>query len=362
MRLSEEKLTRMMKMMVIVTLVLLSLFIFSQFTGLIGAVRGTFKSVVTPFLVAFFINFLIYPIVVYLEDKGLRPRWLIVALIFAVILGIFVVVFTILTPIIVDQLIELIDIRIPALYQGILDSIQSLNLDNELVDEIITSTQAGIKSTALKAVTGLTTSIPKIFSGIMTVVLIPIILFYMLKDRNKIGEGFYKVVPVSFREHFVVLVKRINDTIGLYLRGQFIIMFGIGSIATLGYKLIGLDYAIVFGVVVGLTNIIPYVGATIAAIVPVTYALLAKDAAPWYLVLVLNLSFQFVEGNILQPVIMSKQLDMHPLIILAAILGFGSLLGVVGVIFAVPIAGIIKVCILYYKEVKDKRELEGNLI
>jgi len=72
----------------------------------------------------------------------------------------------------------------------------------------------------------------------------------------------------------------------------------------------------------------------------------------------MNFVFQFIEGNILQPVIMSKQLDIHPLIILAAILGFGSLLGVMGVIFAVPLTGIIKVIFQYYNELRAKNELE----
>lgn len=356
MKFSDEKLNRTIKILAIITLVLLALFLVSQFSGIIGSIKAAISSVVVPFLTAFFISFLIYPIVVFLEDKGLRPRWLVVSLIFILIAGLVILVFSIIIPIVTAQLSELITDRLPALYQSMLSAIEKY--EYEFIDDILKMTQSGLKTYALNAVTKITTSIPILFEVIVTMVLIPIILFFMLKDRDHIADGIVSVVPSRFRDHFIILTKRINDTIGLYFRGQFIIMFAIGTVATLGYMVIGLDYAIVFGVIVGLTNIIPYIGATIAAVIPVTYSLLAKDATPWYMVLILNLMFQFVEGNILQPVIMSKQLDMHPLLIIAAILGFGSLLGVVGVIFATPIAGIIKVCILYYKEVQAMK-LQG---
>lgn len=362
MNLTEDKLTKIIKVMLIITLVLTSLYIFSQFSGFISSIRAALSAVLTPFLIAFFINFLIFPIVVYAEDKGLRPRWLIVTFIYLVIFSILGLLFYVLTPLVAQQLQSLVFVRIPGIYENVIKELETLNIqDNELLQNILTSTQTGIKDYILNTVIAITTQVPNIISSIFTVVLTPIILFYVLKDHNQIGEGFYKIVPVKYKEHFVELVKRINATLGLYIRGQIIIMFGIGVIASLGYTLIGLDYALVFGVIVGLTNIIPYIGATLSAIVPVTYALLT-GTVPWYTVLLLNLSFQFVEGNILQPVIMSKQLDMHPLVILAAILGFGSLFGVLGVIFAVPLAGLIKVCIIYYNEVKEKKEEEGSLI
>lgn len=358
----DQKLNRIIKILIIVTLVLASLYIFSQFNGLISAVWGALKAVIVPFLIAFFINFLIFPIVIYMEEKGIRPRWIIVSIIYMVIFAILGLIFYFITPIISEQLQDLILNKIPVIYKDVLERIELLDLENnKTLQTIYDQTQIGLQNYFTKSVTGVLTSVKNIFSTILTIILTPIILFYFLKDRNQIGEGFYKIVPVKYKEHFVELTKRVNDTLGLYIRGQIIIMFGIAVLATLGYTLIGLDYAIVFGLIVGITNIIPYMGATIAAVVPVTYSLLAKDAAPWYYILLLNFLFQFVEGNILQPVIMSKQLDIHPLLILAAILGFGSLFGVIGIIFAVPLAGLLKVSILYYREVKEREEIEKGI-
>lgn len=359
MQLSDQKLNRIIKILVIIVLVLASVYIFSQFNWLISAVLGALNAVLTPFLIAFFISFLIYPLVIYAEEKGIRPRWLIVTIIFLIIFGILGLVLFYLTDFIILQLEDLILNKIPAIYDDLNGRIGDLDLENnKTLKTIYDQTQLGWQNYFTSTATGFFNSIKSIFSGILTMILTPIILFYLLKDHNQIGEGFYKIVPVKYKDHFVELSKRVNETLGLYIRGQIIIMIGIAVIASLGYQLIGLDYAVIFGIIVGLTNIIPYIGATLAAVVPVTYSLLVKDATPWYYILLLNFGVQFVEGNILQPVIMSKQLDIHPLLILAAILGFGSLFGVVGVIFAVPLTGLIKVSILYYYEIKEKQRVE----
>ncbi|MDF2699903.1 MAG: hypothetical protein K0Q49_1459 [Haloplasmataceae bacterium] len=359
MQLSDQKLNRIIKILLVILLALASIYIFSQFTGFINAIRNAVSAVLTPFVLAFFINFLIFPVVRFAEDKGVRPRWLIVGIIYLIIFGLLAIFIYWVGPKVVTELKDLFTDKIPKIVDNITKRISGLDFENSpTIMNIIDKTQSGIESYLIIAVTAITTSIPGIIDWIFTIVLTPIILFYFLKDHSEIGEGIYKAVPAKLQHHFIELVKKVNDTLGLYIRGQVIIMFGIGTIATLGYTLIKLDYAILFGVIVGLTNIIPYIGATIAAIFPVGYSLLA-GGVEWYYVMSLNIAFQFVEGNILQPVIMSKQLDLHPLIIIASILGFGSLLGVVGIIFAVPLAGFIKVLILYIKEVREKKVKEG---
>ncbi|ERJ12696.1 Membrane protein putative [Haloplasma contractile SSD-17B] len=363
----DEKLNKIIKLLVIALLSMVCIYILSQFTGIISTVRNALAAVLIPFLIAFFINFIIYPFVKWMENLGLRPRWLVVTIIFIVIFGGLGLVFYSLSDFVFRQLESLIIDTIPSITSGLMQDIKIQYPDIyekilEIYEKSLEGTDQvqGINDTILKTAVGVATSIPKLLSALLTAVLVPIILFYFLKDHNEISDGFYNIMPDRYKEHFVEITKRINDTIGLYIRGQLIIMIAIGTTATLGYKLIGLEYAIIFGIIVGLTNIIPYIGAMVSSIVPIVYAILAKGDNPeWYYILLLNFGFQFIEGNILQPVIMSKQLDMHPLVILAAILGFGSLFGVIGVILAVPITGITKVIILYYKEVRAMSKLES---
>src|SRR5690554_5538502 len=308
---TDEKLNKIIKILIIITLVLVCFYIIAQFSGLINNIMGAIRAVIIPFLIAFFVNFLIYPLVIYAEDKGIRPRWLIVSLLYVFIFGIIGVIIWQITPIVIEQLKDLVLNEIPQIYKNINESIKGLNLqDSPTLHNIYEQIQAGLQTYLTSAIVNAGTSVSNIISFIFTIVLSPIILFYMLKDHTQISEGIYSIIPVKYKIHFAELVKRTNDTLGLYIRGQIILMITIAVVATLGYSIIGLDNAILFGIIVGLTNIIPYIGATIAAIVPITYSLLTGDV-PWYYILLLNVCFQFVEGNILQPVIMSKQLDIH---------------------------------------------------
>jgi putative permease len=142
-------------------------------------------------------------------------------------------------------------------------------------------------------------------------------------------------------------------------------MVVLGTVATIVYRLIGLKYYLVFGVLVGITNIIPYFGMIIAAIPPIIYTFIATTGPGPVLVLVVNVVLQFVEGNIFQPLIIGHHLSMHPIVIIMSILFFGSLFGALGVIFASPISASIRVIYNFFKENKKaklkltKEEAEG---
>ena len=134
-------------------------------------------------------------------------------------------------------------------------------------------------------------------------------------------------------------------------------MVAIGTAATIIYKLIGLQYFFIFGIIVGLTNIIPYFGAIIAMVPVVIYAVITAETGPGPIaVIAVNIGLQMVEGNIFQPIIMGKQLEMHPIIIIISILFFGSLFGTIRVIFASPLAATIRVVYEFYREKKRERE------
>ncbi|MFW5794380.1 MAG: AI-2E family transporter [Bacillota bacterium] len=153
---------------------------------------------------------------------------------------------------------------------------------------------------------------------------------------------------------------RLNETVGAYLRGQLMLMVALGSVATIVYKLIGLKYYFVFGLLAGITNIIPYFGLIIAALPPIVYSILASGGPGPLLVLLVNFVLQFIEGNIFQPLIMSHQLSIHPILIIISILFFGSLFGTIGVIFASPIAASIRVFYHFFRDLR-KEKLQTNV-
>ena len=125
-------------------------------------------------------------------------------------------------------------------------------------------------------------------------------LLYYLVDYELINDNIRSILPIRYEKDASDLGNRMNRTVGAYIRGQVILMFAIGTVATVAYRLVGLNYFFIFGLIVGLTNIIPYFGAIIAMVPVLIYAIITKDVNP-FLILAINIVLQFIEGNIFQP-------------------------------------------------------------
>lgn len=363
--LSDEVLNKTLKVLGIALLFLAVLFMATQFSELWATISGAIGTVLVPVSLAWLISLLVYPVIKLLERRGVGPRGLSVMIVFvatAVILGL---TFRYLTPYIIGQIKDFFEFDYPqiTLYfrndfrneflfgTEIYDWVAETIKDSTLVEDAISSFANTI-----------TSSLSSTFLDIVTVLFIlPILLIFYLLDYELVNDSLRSIVPLKYEKSTSDLGNRLNQTVGAYIRGQLILMVSIGIVATIIYKLIGLQYFFVFGMIVGLTNIIPYFGAIISMIPVVTYALITKDGPNPLIVASVNIGLQFIEGNIFQPIIMGKQLEIHPLIIIVSILFFGSLFGTLGVIFASPIAAVIKVLITFYKEKRDSEpEMSGS--
>jgi predicted PurR-regulated permease PerM len=360
-------LTKIIKIMVIVLLVLVIFFMAIQFTNLWTWILDAIKAVIVPVSLAYLIALIIFPLIKYLEKKGIGPRGLSLAIVFTLMVALIFAMFYFLIPLLVQEIndfftYDFVTIRDylstglrddfilgTDIYDQIAAYIAETDLVNNFLTSLLPSLITSITSVALPA--------------LISICLIPILLVYYLLDYEMIGERLRGIIPQKHEKNAAELGSRLNATVGAYLRGQLILMVAIGSVATIVYKLIGLNYYYVFGLIVGITNIIPYFGSVIAAIPPIVYAFVAhaNGTGPGpEIVLLCNMIMQFIEGNIFQPIIMGHQLKIHPLIILMSILFFGSLFGALGVIFASPIAASVRVFSQFFKELREaKSEDEG---
>jgi len=366
---SDENLTRIIKILVIALLALAILFMAVQFSDLWNWVLDAIKAVIVPVSLAYLISLLVFPLIKLLEKKGIGPRGLSLAIVFVLVAGIIFAAFYFLIPLIVNEIRDFFetdlvvitdyittDMRVdfilgPDIYDKIMEYVTETDLVNNLLNNLLPS---------------LLTSLTSIAGPIITVLsVLPFLLIYYLLDYEMIGERLRGIVPQKHEKNAAELGSRLNQTVGNYLRGQVGLMIAIGSVATVVYALIGLKYYYVFGIIVGLTNIIPYFGAIIAAIPPIVYAFIANamgaTGPQWFTVLGVNLILQFVEGNIFQPIIMGKAMEIHPLIILISILFFGSLFGTLGVVFASPIAASIRVFTQFFKELRLQKEAGDSI-
>jgi predicted PurR-regulated permease PerM len=163
----------------------------------------------------------------------------------------------------------------------------------------------------------------------------------MLKDGQKLPSKAVLILPNAYRHEGLKIFDDLNETLSAYIQGQLIVSLAVGIGCFIGYTIIGLDYALVLGIVVAVANIIPYLGPFIGAAPAVIIALLESPTKALLAALVV-LVVQQIDGNFLSPLIIGKRLNTHPLTIILLLIGAGSFGGILGMILAVPTYGVLK--------------------
>jgi putative permease len=359
--LSDKFLNKAIRVLVVILLFLGILLLASQFSTVWFQIRDAISTVIVPLALAWLISLIMYPLIRLLERRGVGPRGLSVSVVYVGSIAIFLLIIYFLWPFVIDQ--------VRSFFANDWESIQNY-FQNEFRQEFIFGTDiydwilttindsSIVEDTISGIVDGITQSLSSTLVNLFSVIIVlPILLLYYLLDYELINDTVRSLIPARFEKSTSELGTRLNQTVGAYIRGQLVLMVAIGTVATILYKLIGLQYFFIFGIIVGITNIIPYFGAIIAMVPVVIYAVVTRDAGPGPIAVVaVNVGLQMVEGNIFQPIIMGKQLEMHPIIIIMSILFFGSLFGTIGVVFASPIAASIRVFYNFYKEKRAEKK------
>lgn len=184
--------------------------------------------------------------------------------------------------------------------------------------------------------------LPSVVALLIYVVLVPISAFFFLKDREQLLSWFGSLLP-SKRPLLDAVGLEMNVQLANYVRGKFVEILIVGSVTFIAFTFLGLNYSALLGVIVGLSVLIPYVGA---AVVTVPVALVAIIQFGWSLdagwVMIAYGIIQAIDGNILVPLLFSEAVDLHPITIIVAVLAFGGLWGIWGVFFAIPLATLVK--------------------
>lgn len=185
-------------------------------------------------------------------------------------------------------------------------------------------------------------SIGNVFTLMVYAVLIPIMVFFFLRDRAQILQWLGSFLPES-RPMMRKVWHEMNIQVAGYARGKALEVFMVGTVSFIVFSMLGLNYAALLGLLVGLSVIVPYIGATVATlpVMLVAFFQFGYSAQLAYVMLAYGV-IQFIDGNVLVPVLFSEAVNMHPLAIIIAVLVFGGLWGVWGVFFAIPLATLIK--------------------
>ncbi len=318
------------------------------------------KTIFFPVLLAGVLFYILHPFVSLLERKGVS-RIVSIASIYIIVLGLFVFLAVTVIPIIKDQVNALIDnlpyfgheIERAARKFGESNVIgrmqESLNIDfaNIVKDSTMNFTKS--LSSVTGNVTGFLSTITEV---VLTFVMVPFILFYLLKDGEQLPNHFLKFISEQRQPAAKRILDDMHYAISSYIRGQIIVSLFIGIMLFIGYLIIGIKYAVLLAILAMIVNIVPYVGPIIA-ITPALIIAFIDSPAMILKVIIVMMVVQLAEGKFISPQVMGKKLDIHPITIIFIILTAGNLFGIMGIILAIPGYAILKVLVTHsYRFVK----------
>lgn len=356
--LSDKVLNRALKIMSLLILSLVFIFLLTLFSDFFRVIYRAIRTVLVPVALAWLISLIIYPVIKLFERRGIRPRALTVAVVYGLFAAVLVGFVVLLIPPVVEQVEFFFAYDYPQIVAYFSESFKDdFIFGPEVYDFFLGAINSSrvIDNIVEGFFDSLAILIPTTFSSVVTVgAVLPILLLFYLLDYERVNDGLRKLMPVKHATNVSDLMKRLNETVGAYIRGQLVLMITIGTVATIVYRMIGLEYYYLFGIIVGFLTVIPYFGVIIAMVPALSYAVITRDFGPNPLIILgVNLVLQFIEGNIFQPIIMGRQIKLHPIVIILSILFFGSLFGVIGVIFAAPLAATARVLFEFVKEQRE---------
>ncbi|MFL6556945.1 MAG: AI-2E family transporter, partial [Bacillus sp. (in: firmicutes)] len=316
-----------------ILLLLIAIYVFLKIRFVWLPIFRVAAIIIFPFAIGGFITYLLHPIVEKLHQKGLH-RGLAIFLIYILFFGGIGIGVYKGVPAIIDQLKDLSE-SAPVLaeqYRGWLGTLQSQT--REWPDGLQSRIDSGIDAFEEKLDSLLTVIVNILISFLnstLIMMIIPFIAFYMLKDFPLIKRALWYITPKQWRKRGTLFLKDVDESLGSYIRGQLLVCIIIGSVSAVLFWMFHLKYPLILGVIVGITNVIPYFGPIIGAVPAVIIA--ATSSVNLVLItIVIVFGLQFLEGNILSPMIVGKSLHMHPLIIMFALTAGGEVGGILGLI------------------------------
>lgn len=185
-------------------------------------------------------------------------------------------------------------------------------------------------------------------AAVISLFLIPILTFYMLRDWDSILGYLGALVPSAQRETIFRLARETDDILGAFLRGQVLVMLALGIIYSMGLALVGLKFALAIGVVAGLVSFVPYLGFVIG--IGLASLTVATEPEPLWMLVGVVATFsigQLIEGSLLTPRLVGDRIGLHPVIVIFAVVAGGQLFGFFGILLALPAAAVLSVLVRF---------------
>lgn len=321
-----------------------------------------------PFLIAWLFCYLVYPIVKFFQYKlRLRNRALSIFAVLLLFVALIVGVCFAIVPPIIEEFVMLKEFVTNYLTSGgnnstipaVVNEFIREHIDMRQVEAYFSADRIGelIKS-ALPKIWNVVTQSFNVVGIVVAAFMVLVYIFFILNDYESLERGWIRLIPKKYRERVVTLCDDVEESMSNYFRGQSLIALCVGILFSIGFLIIDFPMAIGFGLFVGMLNIVPYLQIT--SVVPMIFLALVKAANTgenfWWILIaagIVMLVVQIIQETILIPRIMNKAIGLHPAVILLSLSIWGSLLGLVGMIIALPATSLM---LSYYRQFLRRQE------
>lgn len=309
------------------------------------------KDVLILVVIAWLLSVLLSPLVNFLERKDLRRSW---AILIVMVLIIAVVGFSF--SLIIPGIIRAVESLTSNLQSGAISEVSvkieaffEKNFNNAALARNVTEK---FNEIGVKLLGSLGTFFKSVGSFLSSMVIIPFITFFLIKDGRRFNRAFISKVPNKYFELSLNILHKVGNQTGKYIQGQAIDALIVGLLSVLGLFIINLafhnpiPYFIFIGMLAGIANLIPYIGPVVGAVPALVLALFSNPPNLGMVLLWIVIVFvivQAIDNAIISPMVVSKSVNMHPLTVVVVVIIGGNIAGLIGMLFAVPFTGIIKV-------------------
>lgn len=340
---------------------LLIIYLGSKISFLFNPIVSIFNMLLMPVAISGFFYYLLRPIVDYLERRKIK-RPLGVFMIYFVFAGLFAIFILLVWPTLKEQIENFIE-NAPNLVDDLQKQMNHLG-QNPFWSRFMPSESeiySSLMDYANKAMTTISNSITNLITVVSSFVVIiatvPIIMYYMLKEKNKFSFKLLGILPRRYRKDGQEVLSDIDNALSNYIIGKVLLNLVLSVLMYIGFLIIGLPYSLLLTLISFVLNFIPYVGALLAAIPVVIVGFIESPSIAIWSVVVIVIAQQ-IQDNILTPVIYGKQLDIHPLTTIVLLLVGGDFYGIVGVLLAIPAYMILKIIVVRVYELFLAEKIE----
>ena len=353
--------------------IFLVIWVGTQISFVFEPIQVILALVTVPLIVAGLFFYFLVGIVDFLEKRLKGKRTLAVAITLIGLVLIFTLVFSILGPVLGEQITSLVN-SMPSIAKELQKqafAVRDTLLQNEFFarfmaenDEMFRNLTTNITSYLGNLFGNIASSFGQVVgfvtSAVITIVVIPFMLLYMLLDGKRLPDAIVKLLPSSYEKETRHILHDMHETVRSYVNAQLLVAFFVGITSLIGLWIVGVDYAILLALFMMVTNIIPYVGPFLGAAPAVVVAFI-QDPIKVLWVIVVIIVVQQIESNVISPLIQGKSLKVHPLTIIIVLLVAGNLAGIIGMLIAVPFYAVAKTVVQNIVRIYKLREREHYL-